>query len=888
LDAPDVTRRGPLAFAAWIGVVAWLATAVPTTAQRGAPPPSSPWADVVEPNFPFISAVLDARALGPGWPADNLTPRGLILNLGQGLWACFDVDLLRVSALWTGTGITPAGMAQGSYHDPGFKAPEGQRALPKIAGTPWLATGLYPGWQTGDAPVQTDPRDVGSDPRELGRGPVDPALARFRAVRLTSAGAVLEYEVRGAPVREQIVAHVENGQGTIERRFRIERVAAPLWLILGRRPVEAGTAPQVTVRGARIATLKNQPDGLLAVQVQTSAQPVEFQVSIALAQAPSSAAAIVADAPPAATRWPQSVTTRAALGTSGDAYVFDRIALPTSNPWRRNVRLADIAFLGGGRAAAVTFDGDVWSIAGLNGDLTAVTWRRFTSGLHEPLGIAARAGELFVFDRNGLWRLVDSDGNGEADRHELFSNAFVQTAETREFAMSLRVAPDGSFVIAKGGQEGTFIGRHNGSVLRISADGRTATRLGYGLRQPFASVHPKTGLVTATDQQGNYVPSTPLHVIRDGQYYGFIPLILPKEQYPAPIAEPLTWIPHAINASAAGQVWLTGARMGPLTDALIQVGYFRPSLFLVRLNERGSRLQASVVTLTRDFEFSPLAGAVNPADGQLYVTGFQIWGTEAKEFSGLARYRYTGAPTTLPREVVPMDQGVLLRFDVALDATVAANPANYSAERWNYRRSADYGSPHFTLGGDRGQDAMTPSSAYVSRDRKSVFVGLPDMQTVMQMRIGWSLKTEAGAAFDQNAYLTPYELTPFRASAEGFAPMTVDLAPRAARAAAATPVTVAEGQRLAALIGCVACHSVDGTVTGKTGPSWKGLYGAERTFIDKTKGMADAAYLRQSIVEPAAKVATGFNQADAGMPSYGGVLTDAQIDALILYIQSLK
>lgn len=880
-----VERTGRLAAA--LAVALWIAATLPATAQRGGPPKPSPWADFVEPDFPFFSATLDARALGPGWPADNLTPRALILNLGRGLWAAFDADLLRVSALWAGTGITAVGMAQGSYHDPGFKAPEGQRALPRIAGTPWIATGLYPGWQATSSPTEVDPRDPGVDPRELSRGPMSPAHGRFRSIRLTTAGAALEYEVRGVVIREHVAANVERGQPTIQRRFHIDRVGVPLWLLLGRRPEAAGPPVQVAVTGAPEAALKPQPDGLLAVQVQPSARPIDFQVSVAVAQAPSTTAAPSAETP-AATRWPQAVTTSAVLGRTPGAYVLDRIALPTTNPWRRNVRLADIAFLGNGRAAAVTFDGDVWSIAGLSGDLTRVTWRRFASGLHEPLNIAARGGDLFVFDRNGLWRLHDTDGNGEADWHELFSNAFVQTAETREFAMSLRVAPDGSFVIAKGGQEGTFIGRHNGSVLRISADGKSVTRLGYGLRQPFASVHPVTGLVTASDQQGNYVPSTPLHIVRDGQYYGFIPLILPKEQYPAPIAEPLTWIPHAINASAAGQVWLTGARMGPLNDALIQIGYFRPALFLVRLNERGFRLQAAVVPLTRDFEFSPLAGAVNPADGQLYVTGFQIWGTEAQAFSGLARYRYTEAPTPLPREVVPTDQGVLLRFDVALDPAVAANPANYSAERWNYRRSADYGSPHFTISGGRGQDAMTPSSAYVSRDRKSVFVGIPDVRPVMQMRIGWALQTAAGEAFEHNAYFTPYELTRFDASAEGFAPMTVDLTPRAARAGSAAPVTAAEGQRLASLMGCVACHSTDGTVTGKTGPSWRGLYGSERTFTDKTKAVADTAYLRESILEPGAKVSTGFNQADAGMPSYAGVLTDAQIDALILYIRSLQ
>jgi glucose/arabinose dehydrogenase/mono/diheme cytochrome c family protein len=849
--------------------------------------PASPWADVVEPDFPFFSSVLDARTLGAGWPDDNLTPRGLILNLGHGYWACFDIDLLRVSAVWEGSGVTPVGMAQGSYHRAGEKAPEGQGRLPQISGRPWIANGLYPGWQPGEAVVLADPRPRGPDPRELGRGPIDREAGRFKAVRMTSAGVVLEYEVGGAPIEETIVARADASSGTIERRFRLNRVTVPLWLLLGRRPAGTGESIQAVVSGSAAAELVPQPDGLLAIRVRPSASPIEVQASLRLSAGALPPASGRASAVRPRTRWPQPVVTTAARSPATGAYVVDRIPIPTANPWRRNVRLADIAFLGSGRGAAVTFDGDVWTLTGLSGDLDRVSWRRFTSGLHEPLGIAARGGELFVFDRNGIWRLHDEDGNGEADRHELFANGFVQTAETREFATSLRVAPDGSFVIAKGGQEGTTIGRDNGSVLRISADGASVTKLGYGLRQPFASVDPRTGLVVASDQQGHYVPATPLHAIGDGRYYGFIPLILPKEQYPAPIADPITWIPHATSASAAGQVWLSGARMGPLTDALVLIGYFRPELFLVRLTERTSRRQAAVVSLTRELEFAPLAGAVNPTDGQLYVTGFQIWGTEAKDVSGLARVRYTGVATTLPREVVATDQGVLVRFDVALDRN-AANPGNASAERWNYRRTAEYGSPHFKPDGTRGQEAMPASSLYLSRDARSLFIGLPDMRPVMQMRLGWSLRTAAGEAFEGNVYFTPHTLARFDPAAEGFDMASVDLTPRRPREAAAVPVTAEEGRRIAARIGCTACHSADGTVVGRMGPSWKGLFGAPRTFTDRSTGVADADYLRQSILEPTARIVSGFDQSDAGMPSYGGVLTDAEIEALILYIQSLK
>ena len=247
------------------------------------------------------------------------------------------------------------------------------------------------------------------------------------------------------------------------------------------------------------------------------------------------------------------------------------------------------------------------------------------------------------------------------------------------FPARIRLAPGGEFVIAKGGQEATTIGKHNGSVLRISADGRTATVLGYGFRQPQIGVNVRTGLVTASDQQGHYIPSTPLHIVRDRQFYGFLSDKLPREVYPAPIAEPLTWIPHSVNASAMSQVWLFGARMGPLNDGLVHIGFNQPELFRVMLNTRGAKPQAAVVSITRAFEFPPLNGSVNPVDGQLYLAGFQVlgWGTTATRLAGLGRVRYTGAETTLPREVVPMDKGVLLRFEIPLDPKRAVDPASY-------------------------------------------------------------------------------------------------------------------------------------------------------------------------------------------------------------------
>jgi mono/diheme cytochrome c family protein len=590
--------------------------------------------------------------------------------------------------------------------------------------------------------------------------------------------------------------------------------------------------------------------------------------------------------------WPPRLKTRATLSSANDAYVVDDIALPLDNPWKRNIRLADIAFFKGrpGEAAAIAFDGDVWLLSGLSGELREVTWRRFASGLHEPMSLCIRDEEIFVFDRNGIWKLRDTDGDGEADVHEVFCNRFAQTAETREFPNSMKLAPDGSFVISKGGQQGTTLGKHNGTVIRVSADGKKFDVLGWGLRQPFVGVNQETGLVTASDQEGNYTPTTPLQIIRDHQYYGFLSELQPREQYPQTIAEPLTWIPHPVNASGATQAWLFGAKMGAVDGEMIHVGYNKPELFRVLMNSRFAKPQAAVVPWIQKLDFPPLNAAVNPADGQLYVTGFQVWGTTATRISGLARIRHTGAPRVLLKQVTPMDKGLLLVFTLPLDKSAATDPANYSIERWNYRRTHQYGSPHLKLDGTPGQEWMQPSSAYLSADGKSVFVGVPDMKPgVMQMRIGWGIAGASGLPARNSAYFTPYELANFEPEKEGFGSIAVDLTPRKVAVVAEVKPTREEGERVYQMMGCVACHSVDGTLYGKVGPTWKGLYGSSRPLAKGGKSSkADDAYLRESIVDPAAKVVKGFEKFDTGMPIYSGVLTPAQIESVILFIKSLK
>jgi len=872
-----------------------------------APAAPSPWGDFVEKDFPFFSSVLDAREVGEGFPKDNLTPRGIVLNLGHNLWACFDTDLLRIACIWEGEAGKPPvsadALAPGSYHVAGQKTKDGQDFLPKPIGKVWLANGIYPGWQVGEKPSFVDPREATASPEEVGRGPV--AGMRFKSVSIEKDGGVsLNYEINGVEIHETLAA-VESSTGIeVARNITVAPHAEPLILTAGIGLSFSKVSKGETTLVERCLCLQLKPDKATQ-RITSGARNKESKKFNGEARGKND--------------WSNVQNTAATLSTKADAYVNDEIPMPLENPWKRNVRLADVAFLNDqGDAAGVTFDGDVWLISGLKGDLEKVTWKRFASGLHEPMSIVVRraagdgrskvgdradktspsaishlpSAEILVFDRNGIWKLVDTNGDKECDRYEMFCNLFAQTAETREFPNSMKLGPKGELYISKGGQEGTTYGKHNGTVIKVAADGKSMEVIGYGLRQPFIGVNPKTGLVTASDQQGNYVPSTPLHIISDHHFYGHLPTIAPKEKYPETITEPLTWLPHPVNPSGVTQTWLLDAKMGPVNGELIHIGYNRPELFRVLMNSHFEKPQAAVVSFNRNFDFPTLNAVVNPADGQLYVVGFQVWGTVVKKISGLARVRYTEKPRVLIKEVTPTDKGLLLRFNAKLDAKLATDPDSFNGERWNYRRTFDYGSPHLKLDGSSGQEWMTASSAYLSKDGMSVLVGFPDMKAgVHQMRIGWGLKSVDGDKAENTAYFSPWELMTFDAKKEGFDEnLKVDLTPRKAAAVATVKATAEEGERLYQMYGCMACHSTDGTLVGKVGPSWKGLYGSEREIAKGQKGKfkADEAYLRESITAPSAKVVKGFEKFDTGMPIYNGILNEGQIESLILYIKSLK
>ncbi|UCG60359.1 MAG: cytochrome c oxidase subunit II [Candidatus Zixiibacteriota bacterium] len=91
------------------------------------------------------------------------------------------------------------------------------------------------------------------------------------------------------------------------------------------------------------------------------------------------------------------------------------------------------------------------------------------------------------------------------------------------------------------------------------------------------------------------------------------------------------------------------------------------------------------------------------------------------------------------------------------------------------------------------------------------------------------------------------------------------------------------GARLYQSKACITCHSVDGSLN--TGPTFYKKFGEQEMMADGSSVKVDENYLRESILNPNARVVAGYAPV---MPTYQGILKDREIDALIAFIKSLK
>ncbi|MGA7751668.1 MAG: cytochrome c oxidase subunit II [Candidatus Sulfotelmatobacter sp.] len=91
----------------------------------------------------------------------------------------------------------------------------------------------------------------------------------------------------------------------------------------------------------------------------------------------------------------------------------------------------------------------------------------------------------------------------------------------------------------------------------------------------------------------------------------------------------------------------------------------------------------------------------------------------------------------------------------------------------------------------------------------------------------------------------------------------------------------ATGEKIFAELGCVTCHRTD---SQGRGPNLQGVFGKPVLLEDGRTVVADENYIRESILDPGAKIVNGFKPV---MPTFQGLVSEEQLNALVAYVKSM-
>ncbi len=391
-------------------------------------------------------------------------------------------------------------------------------------------------------------------------------------------------------------------------------------------------------------------------------------------------------------------------------------------------------------------------------------WSTFAEGLHTPLGILPVSNrELLVMQMPELTRLVDTDGDGKADRFETVSDQFGLSTNYSEFAfgpvkdaqgnlfyslgtgsnqarpMTLTTEVRGFFNPLGSVSRMTSNVPYRGWIMQVTPSGKTIPYAS-GFREANGLGMDPQGRLFAIDNQGDWVGASALYRVKAGGFHGHAPDLLWREDFQGgrdPINTPVEELdalrtraavvfPYGDMSNSPTQpVWdTTGGKFGP----------FAGQTFLGEMNQRYlMRVMLEDVDGVTQGAVSPfLNDAVNPkmkrgnnrlsfdAEGGLWVgqTYHEAWTGE----DGLQRITWKGV---VPLEVSAMkltDDGFELTFTRPVNPVVAGNPASYAMKTYFYNYHEAYGSAKFD------NHPVGVKAAAISADHRKVTLHLEQLE----------------------------------------------------------------------------------------------------------------------------------------------------------------
>lgn len=693
------------------------------------------------------------------------TPKAITIKVGENDEAavCFDTDLLRYSAAWTG----------------GFlKIPDvryGLMAPCAPAGEIQFTTEPGPGWAKNDS---------FEDPRKQKFGPLPRDWAKYNGLYQSGRRVVLAYTVNGAPVLESpwfetidglpvFTRTIEIGPGRRDLALRVSDVAKGTATVSVNNSREIGLVEDATsVVGIAAIGLAGSEPFLMAVENQLEIHLAKtntesrfklyisklspgalpkfekFAASLKTAKVTEPGLRNLTKGGPA--HWP-ALTTTGHVDRADSPFAIDTITMPYENPWKALMFASGHDFFSNGDAAVATAHGDVWRVGGINENLRKLTWKRFATGLYQPLGLKIINDKVHVLERDQITILHDLNNDGEADYYENFNNDTISAGGSHSYSTCLETDSQGNFYFTKC-SEGT---PHGGTVMKVLRDGSGVEVVATGFRYPNGLGMGPGDIITAADQQGEWVPETRLNIVKPGEFYGYMPSHH-RATAPTTYDPPLLWVPRALDNSAGGQVWVPPNTWGPLAGQMLHLSFGRCTMMLVLRDQSSTVPQGAVVSLPGRFASGVCRGRFNSKDGHLYLTGLSGWQTAAVRDGCFQRVRYQ-KPLPLPTAYAVTANNLSVTFSEPLNRELAEDTESYSAEQWNYLWSSKYGSADYSLADPEkeGRDPVKITTAKLQPDNKTVLLTVAGgLRPVMTFALTYNLETATGTPLQTTFYTT--------------------------------------------------------------------------------------------------------------------------------------
>ena len=701
---------------------------------------------------PFVTTTI---AYDPLTMSSIFVNKGIAVKVGTDPQAVmtFDTDLLRVASAWTG----------GFLH--WYLGRDGLEDWPSPDGLTHFETSKTPGWSL-DGEFD--------DPRTWPYGPIPKEKGHYKGLYVNGDNVLFSYTIADSDVLELPGFEQVDGHPVFTRTLNLSPTEETLSMRVLQIP-ENAEIEIVSISNSKEHILINVGNYTRAVALQgvfdskvvwriqnrhlildlpELKQAAQFKLAIGpilSGQESNYMASYLEQAKPVSDlseykkpgpdQW-ETLQTEAMMGDEEGPFTVDELTIPSENLWKSFIRLMDVDFFSDGRAVVVSLSGDVWLVDGIQENLETLQWHRFATGLFQPSGVKVVDEQVYVIGRDQITRLHDFNKDGFADFYENFNNEIMASTNFHAFTLNLETDAQGNFYFAKstpwppylrgeGPSKNAEITPHHGVLFKLSPNGEKLEIIARGLRNPNGMDINSEGEMIYADNEGNWVPTSKVHRIKEGGFHGFIPSAHQKVS-PVSFEPPIIWTPHYIDNSPAKPMFITSDQWPKeLQDDLLLASYGRGTLSLILKEEVDGVWQGAHVSLPLMFKSGLERGRFHE-DGHLYIVGMTSWQSIGENWGSFHRVRYTGQPLDIPISVSTKAGGLEISFSQELDPEVAADMANYKLQKWTYPWTSQYGSRGKVYSvdnpGETKPDPVQVESIRLSEDGKSVFLEIPDLK----------------------------------------------------------------------------------------------------------------------------------------------------------------